>query len=111
MPESGTCPCVGIHTPRSIGDVDDAIIDEVARETEALVEPLEKVAGQKLELDKLRQVVDLSKQCTVLWKAVLETAANVPAPLTFFDATIQMGPAVVLRGQQVAIDYYKGVAG
>ena len=99
-------PCIGIHTPRSIGEVDDSIVEDVARQTEALVRPLEEVAGTKLDVDKLRQVVDLSRQCTVLWKAVLETAAGVPAPLTFFDGTVQMGPAVVLRGRQDAVNYY-----
>jgi len=34
----------------------------------------------------------------------------VPAPLTFFDGTIQMGPAVVMRGTQEAVDYYKLLA-
>jgi len=100
-------PCVGIHTPRSIGDLDESIIDDVAQQTEALIGPLEEVAGRKLDADRLKEAIDLSKQCTVLWKAVLETAANVPSPLTFFDATTQMGPAVVLRGRQEAVDYYK----
>jgi len=100
-------PCVGIHTPRAIGAVDDSIVDDVARQMEALVAPLEEVAGTKLDLDKLKEVINLSRQCTVLWKAVLETAANVPSPLTFFDGTIHMGPAVVLRGCQDAVDYYK----
>ena len=99
-------PCVGIHTPRSIGDVDDSIVDDVARQTEALVEPLEAVAGQKFDIDRLREVVSLSKQCTERWKGVLEAATAVPSPITFFDGTIQMGPAVVLRGEQVAVDYY-----
>jgi benzoyl-CoA reductase/2-hydroxyglutaryl-CoA dehydratase subunit BcrC/BadD/HgdB len=79
----------------------------VARQTEALVEPLEAVAGVKLDPDRLRQTIDLSRRCTVLWKAVLDTAANVPSPVTFFDETIQMGPAVVLRGHEDAIDYYE----
>ena len=100
-------PCVGIHTPRAIGDVDDHIVEDVAAQTEALVEPLQEVAGTKLDIDKLREVVGLSKQCTELWKSVLETAANVPSPITFFDATVQMGPAVVLRGTQAAVDYYE----
>ena len=100
-------PCVGIHTARSIGDVNESIIEDVARQTEALVGPLEEVAGGKLDIDKLREVVDLSKQCTEQWKGVLEAATNVPSPLTFFDGTIEMGPAVVLRGTQVAVDYYK----
>ncbi len=100
-------PCMGVHTPRAIGEVGEPIIEDVARQTEALVEPLQEVAGQKLDVDRLREVIDLSRQCTELWKAVLEAAASVPAPLTFFDGTIQMGPAVVLRGEQSAIDYYE----
>jgi benzoyl-CoA reductase/2-hydroxyglutaryl-CoA dehydratase subunit BcrC/BadD/HgdB len=100
-------PCVGVHTPRAIGEVSDFIVDDVAKQTEDLVEPLEQVAGTRLDMDKLKEVIDLSRQCTVLWKAVLDTAANAPSPITFFDGTIQMGPAVVLRGTQAAVDYYK----
>jgi len=100
-------PCIGVHTPRSIGGVNETIVEDVAKQIEALVEPLEAVAGQKLDRDKLREIVSLSKECTVLWKAVLEAASAVPSPFTFFDGTIHMGPAVVLRGTQGAVDYYK----
>jgi benzoyl-CoA reductase/2-hydroxyglutaryl-CoA dehydratase subunit BcrC/BadD/HgdB len=100
-------PCVGIHTPLAIGDLNGSILEDVARQTEALVGPLEEVAGVKLDIDRLREVIDLSRQCTVLWKAVLDTAANVPSPLTFFDGTIHMGPAVVLRGHPDAVEYYE----
>jgi len=100
-------PCIGIHTPRAIGEVGDPIVDDVAKQTEALVEPLEEIAGEKLDIDRLKRVIDLSRQCTVLWKAVLDTAANAPSPITFFDGTVQMGPAVVLRGHQDAVDYYE----
>jgi benzoyl-CoA reductase/2-hydroxyglutaryl-CoA dehydratase subunit BcrC/BadD/HgdB len=100
-------PCLGIHTPRSVGEVSDSIVEDVARQTEALVAPLEKVAGTRLNPGRLKEVIGLSRQTTQLWKAVLETAAHVPAPITFFDDTIQMGPAVVLRGHQDAVDYYK----
>ena len=98
---------VGVHTPRAMGEIGDSVIDDVARQIEALVEPLEEAAGAKLDMDRLREVIDLSRHCTLLWKAVLGTAANVPSPLTFFDGTIQMGPAVVLRGTQDAVDYYR----
>ena len=102
-------PCLGIHTPRAIGDVADAIVEDVARQTEALVAPLEAVAGARLDPARLRETIDLSRRCTVLWKAVLDTAAHVPSPLTFFDGTIQMGPAVVLRGHGDALDYYEAL--
>ena len=100
-------PCIGIHTPRGTSDLDDSLVDYVAKETQALVQPLEQVAGVKFDIDRLREVVDLSKQCTLLWKQVLKSATHVPSPITFFDSTIQMGPAVVLRGSQDAVDYYR----
>jgi benzoyl-CoA reductase/2-hydroxyglutaryl-CoA dehydratase subunit BcrC/BadD/HgdB len=100
-------PCIGVHTPRAIGEVDEAITTAVAKQIKALVPTLEKIIGNKLDHDKLKEVITLSRKCTELWKEILATAANAPAPITFFDDTIQMGPAVVLRGTQAAIDYYE----
>jgi len=45
----------------------------------------------------------------LLWQEVLATAKNNPAPISFFDGTIHMGPIVVLRGTQVAKDYYQAL--
>src|SRR3972149_4690717 len=84
-----------------------AYIDDVARQIEALVPTLEEISGSKLDMDRLRETVSLSRECTELWKQVLETAKAAPAPLPFFDGTSHMGPAVVLRGTREAIDYYK----
>ena len=100
-------PCIGVHTPRAIGDVNETIITAVAKQIEALIPTLEEVCGSKFDLDKLKEIITLSRKCTELWKAVLDAAANVPSPISFFDGTIQMGPAVVLRGAQPAIDYYE----
>lgn len=100
-------PCVGIHSPRACGDLDFELVGSIAKQIEQLIPTLEEVGGQKFDIDKLREVIASSRKCTELWKRVLETAANVPSPISFFDETIQMGPAVVLRGQQSAIDYYE----
>lgn len=100
-------PCIGISSPKNIGDVTDAHIDDVARQIQALIPTLETVAGKPLDMEKLRETVALSRECTELWKEVLETATASPAPLTFFDGTIHMGPAVVLRGTHQAVDYYR----
>ena len=40
---------------------------------------------------------------------MLETAANSPSPLSFFDGTVQMGPAVVMRGLKEALEYYQAL--
>ncbi len=100
-------PLLGIHTHRGIGDVTETHVTSIARQMEQLVAPLEALSGTRLDVDDLRRVVALSRECSEMWKRVLDTAAAVPSPLTFFDGTIHMGPAVVLRGTQQAVDYYR----
>jgi len=100
-------PLLGVHTHRNPTDINESIVPSIAKQIENLVEPLEKISGNKFNIDELKRIVGLSRECTELWKEVLETASAHPSPLTFFDGTIQMGPAVVLRGTQQAVDYYK----
>jgi benzoyl-CoA reductase/2-hydroxyglutaryl-CoA dehydratase subunit BcrC/BadD/HgdB len=102
-------PIIGINSYRGVKEVTDAHVDGVAKQMESLIPELERISGNKFDLDKLRHIVDLSLQCSQLWRKVLETASAVPSPFTFFDGTIHMGPAVVLRGTQVAVDYYKAL--
>jgi len=99
-------PVIGIECYRGVGDVTDAHLRGIAGQLEGLVPALEEVAGKKLDLDRLRETIRLSRQCSDLWKEVLETASARPSPLTFFDSVIHMAPAVVMRGTQTAIDYY-----
>jgi benzoyl-CoA reductase/2-hydroxyglutaryl-CoA dehydratase subunit BcrC/BadD/HgdB len=100
-------PLVGITSPRSINEVTDIDIDGVTRQLEALVPPLEAIAGTRLDASRLSATVAAANESSTLWSACLATAAARPAPLTFFDGTIQMGPAVVLRGAPEAADYYR----
>ena len=99
-------PMLGIECYCGVGEVTDVHVAGIAGQIEALVPPLEEISGQKFDIDRLREAVRLSRECSDLWKEVLETAAVRPAPLTFFDSTIHMAPAVVMRGTQAAIDYY-----
>jgi len=100
-------PLVGISTPRSVGAVTNSHIKFIAKQMEEIIEPLENVSKIRFNIDKLKEIVSLSRECSDLWKKVLDTAATLPSPITFFDGTIQMGPAVVLRGTQIAVDYYE----
>jgi len=99
-------PLLGVHTHRNPTDITDTLIQSVAKQIEELIEPLEKISGNTFSMDELRKVVALSRECSDLWKNVLNTAVAVPSPFTFFDGTIHMGPAVVLRGTPQAIEYY-----
>ena len=100
-------PVVGVETYRNVGDVTDSHITSIAAQLRDLVEPLEKVAGRKLDMDEFKEAVRLSRECSDLWDQCLSTAAAKPAPLTFFDGTTLMGPAVVGRGTQRANDTYR----
>ncbi len=100
-------PLLGIETYRGVDNVTDTHIKGVSGQLRAMVSDLERIVGQELDTSKLEETVALSRRCSDLWKEVLDTGANTPSPLTFFDGTIHMGPAVVLRGTQQAIDYYE----
>ena len=100
-------PVIGVHTHRNVGNVTEAHIDSIAKQMEALIAPLEKVSGKKFEMDKLKEAVRLSRACSDIWKKILDTAAAAPSPLTFFDGTTLMGPAVVGRGTQKALDVFE----
>ncbi len=100
-------PCFGIESFVNVGDVTKDHVDSIAAQMRKLAADITAVTGNKMDEDLLKDTVRLSRKCSDLWKDVLEIAANKPSPLTFFDGTIHMGPAVCLRGTQVAVDYYE----
>ncbi len=100
-------PLLGIETYRGVDTVTETHIKGIAGQLRAMVPELERVTGGKLDTSKLEETVALSRRCSDLWKEVLDTGAHVPSPLNFFDGTIHMGPAVVLRGTHQAVDYYE----
>lgn len=104
-------PVVGVRSPRSLETVTDGDVEAIARQLESLVPTLEGVAGARLDAGRLEHAVRASRECSDLWEACLRTAAHRPAPINFFDATTHMGPAVVLRGADEAVGYYRTLLG
>ena len=102
-------PLLGVESFRGVGDVTKEHVDSIAGQLRAMVPELERIAGRKLDMDRFREVVGESRETSRLWRETLETAAHKPSPLTFFDGTIHMGPAVVLRGLPVANEYYRAL--
>jgi len=100
-------PILGITTYRNIGEIKDYHLQSIVQQMKDMIPALEQISGQKFDIDKFRHVLSLSYECTQLWKKVLETNTAKPAPMSFFDGTIHMAPAVVLRGTPQAVDYYK----
>ncbi len=100
-------PVIGINPPRHLDEVTKADVEDVSAQFKAMIPVCEEVTESKFDIDRFKETVKLSKEATVLWRKVLETAKHTPAPLSFFDGAIHMGPIVVLRGTEAAKDYYK----
>ena len=104
--EKFNVPVVGVESYRNVPDVTEGHVAGIVKQLENLIEPLEKVAGRKFDMDEFKNAVKLSRECSDLWEKCLAAAAAKPSPLTFFDGTTLMGPAVVGRGTQQALDAY-----
>ncbi|MFC1628057.1 2-hydroxyacyl-CoA dehydratase subunit D [Gemmatimonadota bacterium] len=100
-------PVIGIESLHMIENVTDVQVDAIASQMEDLVPPLEEIAGTRLTSDRFGEILALSKECVDLWKSCMGMAAHRPAPLTFFDSTIHMGPVVTMRGIPAANEYYR----
>jgi benzoyl-CoA reductase/2-hydroxyglutaryl-CoA dehydratase subunit BcrC/BadD/HgdB len=101
-----SCPIVGIMPPRHVDEVTQDEVNLVVKQFKNMIPICEQVSGQKFDENKFKETVRLSKEATLLWQKVLKTSTAMNAPLSFFDGTIHMGPIVVLRGTQLAKDYY-----
>lgn len=101
------CPVAGIHPPRHLDEVQKQDIENVSLQFRNLIPICEQTSGNAFDIDQFKETVKLSKEAAILWRQVLETAKASPAPLSFFDGCIHMGPIVVLRGTKEAVDYYQ----
>jgi benzoyl-CoA reductase/2-hydroxyglutaryl-CoA dehydratase subunit BcrC/BadD/HgdB len=102
-------PVFGIHPPTHLPEVLPSHVNDVVAQFENLIAVLEGIQGRPLDQEHLRKACALSREATDLWAEVLETAMAKPSPLSFFDGTIYMGPIVVLRGTEIARDYYQSL--
>ena len=100
-------PLIGIQSPVQVGEVTDGLVASLVPQYRALIPVLEQVSGRRFDPDCLAEVMTLATRTTHLWEQVLATMQQRPSPLTFFDTTIHMAPAVVMRGQPEAVGYYE----
>jgi len=100
-------PMFGINTPRTQTRVREDVVKSCAAQLEEIVPGLEEVSGKAFDIDRFRDVLATSLECSELWEATLNMAEAVPTPATFFDHCIHMGPAVVMRGRKETNAYYE----
>ncbi len=100
-------PVLGLHPPAFLHEVGPVEVNMATQQHLYLVEQLEAITGEKLNFDRLAEVVHYSNHCRSLWAEILELCCAVPSPLTFFDMLIHIAPSIVMRGTPAGVEYYK----
>jgi benzoyl-CoA reductase/2-hydroxyglutaryl-CoA dehydratase subunit BcrC/BadD/HgdB len=99
-------PLFIFDTPFCHTEYTEEIHRYVRRQLDEYVLFLESVCGKKMDHTRMETVGKLSLAGQKLWQAVLDTTANIPSPMTAFDAFYHLALIVSLRGTPIVIDYY-----
>ncbi len=101
-------PMVLIDVPHSgNGEKDPQAEAYVKGQLEELQGVLEGITGCRLEKERLRESIQLSREASELWTRILLLGSQRPSPITVFDQFIAMAPIVAQRGTKVAVEFYK----
>ncbi len=109
--EEYKCPVVMLHVPYQ----PDGVISPEMREyvvnqlRDEVIPALEKLSGKKLDMDKLKMHLDLSRQAEDDLVKVWESAKHKPSPIDgYFGGVYYIGPIFTsFRGSQDAVEYYR----
>ncbi|HDS30966.1 MAG TPA: hypothetical protein ENN67_07990, partial [Firmicutes bacterium] len=74
---------------------------------EELVPVCEELTGKKFDIDRLKEILNLSKEAIGLWNKLLSMGKKRPSPFDcYFDASHYMAPMTVFRGTRECVDFY-----
>ena len=82
-------------------------ISYVHQQLEELIAFIESQTVRPFDRQRLAEVVRYSEQAAILWRDVLNQCTHRPAPMSCFDAFINMAPIVTLRGTQEVVQFYQ----
>jgi benzoyl-CoA reductase subunit B len=79
----------------------------VVRQLEELIAACSRIANRPFDIDRLREVLDLSARAEEGWSRAKELCKSRPAPFdAYFDSINMMGPINVLRGSRQAAEFF-----
>jgi benzoyl-CoA reductase/2-hydroxyglutaryl-CoA dehydratase subunit BcrC/BadD/HgdB len=82
----------------------------IIRQFNDLIRTIEKMSGQKFDMDKAIAAVSNTSDGIAHWKRFLSLARHQPSGITAFDSFVQMAPFLVARGIPRFVDHYKLLA-
>lgn len=102
-------PLVVIDTPFMFEGETPHALEYVKKQLEYAIEESERVAGHSLDYKKFRVVGQAARDTLFLWLEIMKCGMHRPAPISAFDEFFFMAPIVDMRGEQVAVDFYRRV--
>lgn len=84
--------------------------DYIIAQFHDLIRVIEKMSGQRCDMEKVKQAVSYTDEGIVWWKQFLGYAAHRPSGITAFDSFVQMAPFLVSRGTPRFVEHYRLLA-
>jgi benzoyl-CoA reductase/2-hydroxyglutaryl-CoA dehydratase subunit BcrC/BadD/HgdB len=75
-----------------------------------LIQLIEKMSGQKFDIDRVRDGVAHTVEAVKQWKRFIGFAAHRPSGITAFDTFVQMAPFLTSRGTPELAEHYRLLA-
>ncbi|MFP4476626.1 MAG: 2-hydroxyacyl-CoA dehydratase subunit D [Desulfatibacillaceae bacterium] len=99
-----------LDVPFCYGNQSERDLEYILAQFHDLIECVERLSGQKFDMDKARQAVEYTAEGVSHWKRFLRFAGHRPAGITVFDSFVQMAPFLTLRGTPQFAEHYKILA-
>ncbi len=104
-------PIAMLHTPyQEDGQITSDQVEYMVKQLkEEVIPKMEMVAGKKLDMQRLSNMMSKSAEAEDLLVKILETAKNKPSPIdAYFAGVYYIGPIfTAFRGTDEAVNYYK----
>ena len=102
-------PFVLLNTPHRLfdHDVPDYYLDYVIGELKICIDKLEKISGNKLTDEKMRETAYYSREQGKYWRELLELNKTVPAPMNLSDLANLLFIPTSLSGTAFGLDLLK----
>ncbi|HUJ16141.1 MAG TPA: 2-hydroxyacyl-CoA dehydratase family protein [Thermoanaerobaculia bacterium] len=79
----------------------------VVRQLREVIARLEKISGQRFDIDRLREAVANAAAVEDAWSKIKHLCRNTPAPFdAYFDAITLMGPLYVYRASREGVEFF-----
>jgi benzoyl-CoA reductase/2-hydroxyglutaryl-CoA dehydratase subunit BcrC/BadD/HgdB len=102
------CPLFVLDVPFQRRPEPEAhLLDYVVTQIEELITWTEEQVGRRMDPERFLHTLELSREAVQLWTDIREMGVHHPSPLNAPDLFLAMAPIVVLRGTQVAVDFYR----